>query len=74
MSDGVNTMVVTCQLLIEEIPYILGSVGSDIVHTTVLGTHIIALNSAKAMHELFEKRSSIYSDRCRLCLHFILGC
>ncbi|KAF8262577.1 cytochrome P450 [Lactarius quietus] len=36
---------------------------SDIVHATALGTHIIVLNSAKAVHELFEKRSSIYSDR-----------
>ncbi|KAN0135349.1 Cytochrome P450 [Lactarius tabidus] len=36
---------------------------SDIVHATALGTHIIVLNSAKAVHELFEKRSAIYSDR-----------
>ncbi|KAH9011824.1 cytochrome P450 [Lactarius hengduanensis] len=39
---------------------------SDIVHATALGTHIIVLNSAKAVHELFEKRSSIYSDRIRM--------
>ncbi|KAH9959806.1 cytochrome P450 [Russula dissimulans] len=36
---------------------------SDIVHAEFLGTHVIVLNSAKAVHELFEKRSSIYSDR-----------
>ncbi|KAN0118658.1 Cytochrome P450 [Russula decolorans] len=36
---------------------------SDIVHANSLGTHVIVLNSAKAVRELFEKRSSIYSDR-----------
>ncbi|KAH9964763.1 CyP450 monooxygenase [Russula compacta] len=36
---------------------------SDIVHANSFGTHVIVLNSAKAVHELFEKRSSIYSDR-----------
>ncbi|KAF8467541.1 cytochrome P450 [Russula ochroleuca] len=38
---------------------------SDIVHVNSLGTHVIVLNSAKAVHELFEKRSSIYSDRLK---------
>ncbi|ETW78616.1 cytochrome P450 monooxygenase 3 [Heterobasidion irregulare TC 32-1] len=37
--------------------------GSDIVHAEVLGTHIIILNSEKAAKELFERRSSLYSDR-----------
>ena len=37
--------------------------GSDIVHAEVLGTHIIVLNSEKAAKELFERRSSLYSDR-----------
>ncbi|KAI0284125.1 CyP450 monooxygenase [Russula brevipes] len=36
---------------------------SEIVHANSLGLHVIVLNSAKAVHELFEKRSSIYSDR-----------
>ncbi|KAH8984409.1 cytochrome P450 [Lactarius akahatsu] len=36
---------------------------SDIVHAKVLGTHVIVLNSTKATCELFEKRSSLYSDR-----------
>ena len=40
-----------------------GTIDSDIVHANALGTHIIVLNSAKAVRELFEKRSSIYSDR-----------
>src|SRR5712672_1875254 len=34
-------------------------IDSDIVHAKFLGTHVIILNSAKAAHELFEKRSSI---------------
>lgn len=42
---------------------ILGAIDSDIVHANSLGIHVIVLNSAKAVHELFEKRSSIYSDR-----------
>ena len=41
----------------------LKEVDSDIVHVNSLGIHVIVLNSAKAVHELFEKRSSIYSDR-----------
>lgn len=37
--------------------------GSDIVHVDVLGTHMVIVNSTKAAKELFDKRSSIYSDR-----------
>ncbi|KAI0297570.1 cytochrome P450 [Multifurca ochricompacta] len=37
--------------------------GSDIVHVTVFGTHIVILNSAKAANELLDGRSAIYSDR-----------
>ncbi|KAH9039868.1 cytochrome P450, partial [Lactarius pseudohatsudake] len=37
--------------------------GSDVVHVDVLGTHMVIVNSAKAANELFDKRSSIYSDR-----------
>ncbi|EKM54598.1 uncharacterized protein PHACADRAFT_96498 [Phanerochaete carnosa HHB-10118-sp] len=37
--------------------------GSDIIHLEVFGSHIVALNSAKAVKDLLEKRSSIYSDR-----------
>jgi hypothetical protein len=38
--------------------------GSDIIHADVMGSHIIILNSMKAAHELLDKRSLIYSDRC----------
>jgi hypothetical protein len=48
---------------VETVHYIFGAIDSDIVHAYSLGTHVIVLNSAKAVHELFEKRSSIYSDR-----------
>ncbi|KAH9983875.1 cytochrome P450 [Russula vinacea] len=37
--------------------------GSDIIHTDVLGSHIIILNSIKASHDLLDNRSTIYSDR-----------
>ena len=37
---------------------------SDIVHLKLLTTHVFILNSAEAAKELFEKRSSVYSDRC----------
>ncbi|KAI0258887.1 cytochrome P450 [Gloeopeniophorella convolvens] len=37
--------------------------GSDIVHVDVLGAHTVIVNTTKAAHELFEKRSAIYSDR-----------
>lgn len=39
--------------------------GSDIIHFEIFGTHLVILNSAKAARDLFEKRSSIYSDRPR---------
>ncbi|KAI9449572.1 cytochrome P450 [Lactarius psammicola] len=48
--------------------------GSDVVHVDVLGTHMVIVNSAKAANELFDKRSSIYSDRPSLvALNSILG-
>lgn len=37
--------------------------GSDLVHIDVLSSNIFVVNSAKAANELFEKRSSKYSDR-----------
>ena len=37
--------------------------GSDVVHVDVLGTHMVIVNSTRAAKELFDKRSSIYSDR-----------
>ncbi|KLO17671.1 cytochrome P450 [Schizopora paradoxa] len=40
----------------------------DVVRVTVLGKDLIFLNTAKAANDLFERRSSIYSDRPRLPL------
>ncbi|KAF7346364.1 O-methylsterigmatocystin oxidoreductase [Mycena sanguinolenta] len=37
--------------------------GSDVVHASALGQHIVVVNSIKAVVELFEKRSHIHSDR-----------
>lgn len=36
---------------------------TDIVHFTLFGTNVIVLNSVKAASDLFDKRSTIYSDR-----------
>ncbi|KAK7455191.1 hypothetical protein VKT23_011063 [Stygiomarasmius scandens] len=36
---------------------------SDIVHINILGDHTVVLNSVKAINELLEKRSALYSDR-----------
>ncbi|KAJ7065515.1 cytochrome P450, partial [Mycena amicta] len=38
---------------------------SDIIHLDVAGTSIVVLESAEAIRELFERRSSLYSDRSR---------
>ncbi|KAF5343220.1 hypothetical protein D9758_013396 [Tetrapyrgos nigripes] len=42
--------------------------GSDIIHLDLLGTPLIVVNSLKAATELFEKRSSNYSDRPRFTM------
>lgn len=36
---------------------------SDLLYINLVGTPVIILNSAKHAVELFEKRSSLYSDR-----------
>ena len=36
---------------------------SDIIHLNVAGTSLIVLDTSEATTELFERRSSIYSDR-----------
>ncbi|GJE99707.1 cytochrome P450 [Phanerochaete sordida] len=36
---------------------------TDVVHLTIVGTHIVVLNSLQACTDLLEKRSPIYSDR-----------
>jgi len=35
----------------------------DVVHTQALGQHIIILDSVKAAHDIFERRSADYSGR-----------
>jgi hypothetical protein len=35
----------------------------DLVHINIFGQHIIFVNSVEIARNLFEKRSSIYSDR-----------
>ncbi|KAF7373039.1 Cytochrome P450 [Mycena sanguinolenta] len=39
---------------------------SDVIHLNAAGTSIIVLSSMEAVKELFEKRSTLYSDRPRL--------
>jgi hypothetical protein len=40
----------------------------DLVHVNVLGQDLVFVNSLKVANDLFDKRSSIYSDRPRLTL------
>ena len=40
----------------------------DVVHVSSFGKHIIILNSFKAVDDLFEKKSSIYSSRPHLTM------
>ena len=39
------------------------AVESDVLHFTLLGKHIVVLNSKEAVHELLDVRSGKYSDR-----------
>ncbi|KAF5335273.1 hypothetical protein D9758_016229 [Tetrapyrgos nigripes] len=39
---------------------------TDVLHIEVLGDHTIVLNSMKAVMEIFDKRSALYSDRPHL--------
>ncbi|KAJ6461194.1 cytochrome P450 [Mycena vitilis] len=41
---------------------------SDILHLDAAGTSMIILSSARAVHDLLEQRSSVYSDRPRLTM------
>jgi len=45
----------------------------DIVYANALGQDVIILNSRKAVDDLFEKRSQLYSDRPLLPMRDILG-
>ncbi|KAJ6508727.1 cytochrome P450 [Mycena sanguinolenta] len=47
--------------------------GSDVVHASALGQHIVVVNSIKAAVELFEKRSHIYSDRPVITMIELMG-
>ncbi|KAI0743064.1 cytochrome P450 [Daedaleopsis nitida] len=48
---------------------------SDVIYLNLAGTPVIVVNSAQAAHELFEKRSSLYSDRTRMpMLNELVGC
>ncbi|KAF8210798.1 cytochrome P450 [Mycena galopus ATCC 62051] len=46
---------------------------SDIIHLNAMGTSIVVLSSLEAVKELFEKRSSLYSDRPRLPMIELMG-
>lgn len=37
---------------------------SDLIRLNVFGNNIVVVNSLEAATDLFEKRSSQYSDRC----------
>ncbi|KZV72777.1 cytochrome P450 [Peniophora sp. CONT] len=47
--------------------------GSDIVRISSFGTHTIIVNSARAAYDLFEKRSTLYSDRPEFTAMSYLG-
>ncbi|KAF7374545.1 O-methylsterigmatocystin oxidoreductase [Mycena sanguinolenta] len=47
--------------------------GSDIVHASALGQHIVVINSVKTAVEIFEKRSHLYSDRPVLTMVELMG-
>ncbi|GJE96490.1 cytochrome P450 [Phanerochaete sordida] len=47
--------------------------GSDILHSQVFGQHIVVLNTANAAHDIFEKRSNIYSGRQHSVMAFELS-
>ncbi|KAF7374571.1 O-methylsterigmatocystin oxidoreductase [Mycena sanguinolenta] len=47
--------------------------GSDIVHASALGQHIVIVNSVKAAVEILEKRGDLYSDRPVLTMVELMG-
>ncbi|KAJ8487351.1 hypothetical protein ONZ45_g14371 [Pleurotus djamor] len=42
--------------------------GSDLIHIQVAGSSIVVVNSAEVAHDLFDKRSTIYSSRPRFVM------
>ncbi|KAF7374573.1 O-methylsterigmatocystin oxidoreductase [Mycena sanguinolenta] len=47
--------------------------GSDIVHASALGHHIVVVNSVKAAAEIFQKRAHLYSGRPVLAMLELMG-
>ncbi|KAK6985030.1 cytochrome P450 [Favolaschia claudopus] len=47
--------------------------GSDIIHLDIAGSSIIVLSSTEAVKELFERRSSLYSDRPESPMRQLMG-
>ncbi|KAF7374540.1 O-methylsterigmatocystin oxidoreductase [Mycena sanguinolenta] len=47
--------------------------GSDIVHASALGQHIVVVNSVKTAVEIFEKRAHMYSGRPVLTMVELMG-
>ncbi|KAF7374534.1 O-methylsterigmatocystin oxidoreductase [Mycena sanguinolenta] len=47
--------------------------GSDIVHASALGQHIVIVNSVKTAVEIFEKRAHLYSGRPVLAMLDLMG-
>ncbi|KAF7374567.1 O-methylsterigmatocystin oxidoreductase [Mycena sanguinolenta] len=47
--------------------------GSDIVHASALGQHIVVVNSVKTAVEIFEKRAHLYSGRPVLTMLELMG-
>jgi len=47
---------------------------TDVLHLRVMKKHIVVLSSAKAISDLVDKRSNVYSDRVRSLTTFIPIC
>ncbi|KAI0920701.1 hypothetical protein AcW1_002368 [Taiwanofungus camphoratus] len=48
---------------------------SDVIYLNLCGTPVVVVNSTEAAFELFERRSSLYSDRPRMTmLNDLVGC
>ena len=48
-------------------------IGSDIIYLNIAGQSCVALDSLKAVTELLERRSLIYSDRPSLPMNDLIG-
>lgn len=61
MGQGIRLVRIAVQFL--QPPHNDSGVGSDVIYIHMFGKPVIVLNSMQAANDLFEKRSSIYSDR-----------